>query len=196
MPTQPHVRSYSTGQLDNNVYILVDPASQESVLIDAPGDAQRILQELEGTTLKLILMTHADPDHITALEEIHERTGAPVGVSPAEERRLPHLPDFHIHDGDVFTVGSLQIRAVATPGHTPGGMSFIVDGLVFAGDTLFPGGPGNTERPISSFEQIIDSIREKLFTLPEDTTVYPGHGKSTTIGAERPHLQEWIDRGW
>lgn len=195
MPT-PELRTYSTGDLDNNVYILVDPETNESVLFDAPGDAQQILKELEGTQLKYILMTHADYDHIHALSEVQRATGAPVAVHSAEIDRLPHRPDFTLHDGQTLRFGNVELQAMHTPGHTPGGMSFVTDGMVFAGDTLFPGGPGNTERPISDFHQIIESIRGKLFTLPDDTTVYPGHGKPTTIGAEKPHLQEWVNRGW
>jgi len=182
--------------MDNNVYIMVDPVSKESVLFDAPTDAPRILRELEGTKLKYILMTHADGDHVQALQQIRRETGAPVGAHPAEAARLPGSPDFELGDNQTIEFGSRELLAVHTPGHSPGGMSFIIDDILIAGDTLFPGGPGNTQRPDGSFTQIIDSIRTKLFVLPDETKVYPGHGKSTTIGAERPHLQEWIDRGW
>jgi glyoxylase-like metal-dependent hydrolase (beta-lactamase superfamily II) len=190
------LKHFSVGTMDNNVYILVDPATGDSVLFDAPTEAAKILDALQGTNLKAILMTHADGDHVGALEEIKTKTGAPIGVHRLERERLPIQPDFEIEDGQALDLGSIHLRAVHTPGHTPGGLGFVTDGILIAGDTLFPGGPGNTQRPISDFNQIIESIRTKFFTLPEDTKVYPGHGQSTTIGAEKPHLQEWIDRGW
>jgi glyoxylase-like metal-dependent hydrolase (beta-lactamase superfamily II) len=190
------LKHFSVGSMDNNVYILVDRATGDSVLFDAPTDAPRILDTLQGTNLKAILMTHADGDHVGALRELKRQTGAPIGVHRLERDRLPVPPDFEIEDGQNLELGSIQLRALHTPGHTPGGLGFVTDGILIAGDTLFPGGPGNTQRPFSSFDQIIDSIRTKFFTLPDDTKVYPGHGASTTIGAEKPHLQQWIDRGW
>jgi glyoxylase-like metal-dependent hydrolase (beta-lactamase superfamily II) len=182
--------------MDNNVYILVDPASRESVLFDAPTDADRILAELEGTHLTYILMTHADTDHVQALEAIKSRTGAPIGAHPDTAWNMPIPPDFEVQDGDVLTVGDVQIEARHTPGHSPGSISYVVGDMVIAGDTLFPGGPGNTRHARGDFDTIINSIRTRLYTLPDETKVYPGHGSPTTIGAERPHLQEWIDRGW
>lgn len=190
------LKHFSVGSMDNNVYILVDPATGDSVLFDAPFEAQQILGALEGTHLRAIVMTHTDYDHVQALDEVRRATGAPVGVHPADRGGLPGEPDFEIEDGQTLRFGSIELKALHTPGHTPGSMSFVANGILIAGDTLFPGGPGNTQRPISSFPQIIESIRSKLFTLPEETKVYPGHGRSTTIGAEKPHLQEWIDRGW
>lgn len=196
MASGVQLTAFSVGPMDNNVYILSDPASNESVLFDAPTDAQRILKELDGKTVKYILMTHADGDHVQALQEVRKATGAPVGIHPAEAGRLPAPPDFELSDGQTFQFGNVELKAMHTPGHSPGGMSFVTGDILIAGDTLFPGGPGNTQRPDGNFDQIIDSIRTKLFVLPEETRVYPGHGKSTTIGAEKPHLQEWIDRRW
>lgn len=182
--------------MDNNVYILIDPDSKESILFDAPTEAGKILEELKGTQVKYILMTHADGDHVQALQKIRSATGAPVGIHPAERDRLPAPPDFDLADGQAYRIGTSEIRSMHTPGHSPGGMSFVIDDILIAGDTLFPGGPGNTQRPDGDFQQIIGSIRNKLMTLPDETRVFPGHGKATTIGAEKPHLQEWIDRGW
>jgi glyoxylase-like metal-dependent hydrolase (beta-lactamase superfamily II) len=190
------LKQFSVGSFDNNVYILIDPSTHESVLFDAPFDATRILDQLSGTTLRYILMTHADPDHVQALSEVRAKTGAPVGAHHYEADRLPQPPDFELHDGDIIRFGNVELRALHTPGHAPGSMSFVTGDILIAGDTLFPGGPGNTERADGNFDEIIESIRTKLFTLPDDTKVYPGHGKPTTIGAEKPHLQEWIDRGW
>ena len=195
MASQVELKSFSVGPMDNNVYILVDPETRASILFDAPVDAEQILAQLEGTDLQYILFTHADGDHVEALQEVKAATSAPVGIDPREAARLPLEPDFEIHDGDVFRFGNSEVRAISTPGHSPGGVSFLAGDVLIAGDTLFPGGPGNTQRPDGSFQAIIENIKSKLFTLPDDTRVYPGHGKSTTIGAERPHLQEWIQRG-
>lgn len=196
MTSQVELKTFSIGSMDNNVYILVDRETRESILFDAPVDAQRILAELEGTNLQYILFTHADGDHVEALQEVKLATAAPVGIDPREAPRLPLEPDFEIHDGDTFRFGGSEVRAICTPGHSPGGVSFLTEGILIAGDTLFPGGPGNTQRPDGNFDAIIESIQSRLLTLPDDTIVYPGHGKPTTIGAERPHLQEWIQRGW
>lgn len=188
-------KHFSVGSMDNNVYIFVNRETGESVLFDAPTDAPRILAELKGTKLSAILMTHTDGDHVQALNEIVKATGAPVGVHPQDADRLPRSPDFEINDGDDLEYGGIRFRVFHTPGHSPGGLAFLHDDILIAGDTLFPGGPGNTQRPDGDFGQIIESVRSKLFTLPDETKVYPGHGKPTTIGAEKPHLQEWIDRG-
>jgi glyoxylase-like metal-dependent hydrolase (beta-lactamase superfamily II) len=196
MTSEIELKSFSVGSFDNNVYILVDPSSRESILFDAPTDGKRILSALEGTTPKFILMTHADGDHIQALQDIRQATGAPVGIHPSEANRLPAPPDFELKDGQIVRFGNRELTAMHTPGHSPGGMSFLVDDILIAGDTLFPGGPGNTNRADGNFRQIIESIRGKLFPLSDETRVYPGHGKATTIGAERPHLDEWIERGW
>lgn len=190
------LKQFSVGDWDNNVYILIDRATGASVLFDAPTDAPRILEALEDTTPTYILMTHADQDHVGALDEVRKATGAPVGAHPSEAARMPSPPDFELLDGQTLRFGNSELRVMHTPGHSPGGLSFATGDILIAGDTLFPGGPGNTKRPDGSFDTIIESIRTKLYSLPDETHVYPGHGKSTTIGAERPHLQEWIDRGW
>lgn len=190
------LKHFSVGPMDNNVYILIDPETRDSVLFDAPTDAPRILEALRGTHLRAILMTHTDLDHVQALEEVKGATGAPVGVHPIESENLPFDADFEINDGDVLHYGSIDLQAMHVPGHTPGSLGFYTDGLLIAGDTLFPGGPGNTRRDIGDFPAIINSIRTRFFALPDDTRVYPGHGAGTTIGAERPHLEEWVERGW
>jgi len=166
------------------------------VLFDAPTDAPRILRALEGTSLKAILMTHTDGDHVQALDEVRRATGASVGVHPLDASRLPGHPDFELEDGQRLTYDGISLDVRHTPGHTAGSTCFVGDGLVIAGDTLFPGGPGSTHGDPERFRQIIEAIQTKLFVLPHDTKVYPGHGTPTTIGTELPHLQEWIDRGW
>ncbi len=185
------------GPMDNNVYVVVCPKTRESLVIDASHDAARIATAMQGTTPRYILLTHGDADHIDVLEDLKTRLGVPVGIHESEAGRLPIAPDFLIADGQDISVGEVTLRALHTPGHTPGGLSFYVSSAatVFAGDTLFPGGPGATHDSKEDFKQIIGSVRDKLFVLPAETAVRPGHGSDTTIGAEKPHLQEWIDRG-
>ncbi len=182
--------------MDNGVYVLVDRESGQSILVDAPTDPDRIQELTDGTSVKYLLLTHGDGDHIQALPEIRRRIGMPVGIHESDAGSLQAPPDFFINDGDVYQFGSSSVRAVHTPGHTAGSVSLIGEGFVISGDTLFPGGPGNTRRPGGDFQAIIAGIRDKLFVLPDETKVYPGHGNPTTIGAEKPHLQEWIERGW
>jgi glyoxylase-like metal-dependent hydrolase (beta-lactamase superfamily II) len=190
------IKKISVGNMDNNVYVIVDPTTGQSVVVDAADEAQRILATAAGTTVAAIWETHGDWDHLQALPEVRAALKVPVLVHPADAESLDKAPDRLLNDGDELSVGNLRFRVLHTPGHTAGGVCFYTEGHLIAGDTLFPGGPGNTKREGGDFPLIVRMIREKLFTLPDDTRVYPGHGKDTTIGAERPHLQEWIDRGW
>lgn len=192
------VTKIALGPMDNNVYVVVSPSTHESVVVDASHDAGRIAEATEGTVVRSIVLTHGDRDHVDALQDLRQRLGVPVGVHPADADRLPAPPDFELADGQDITVGDITLRVVHTPGHTPGSVCLYLAGesTLISGDTLFPGGPGATRGDKDRFAQIIASVRDKLFVLPDDTAVRPGHGADTTIGAERPHLQEWIDRGW
>jgi glyoxylase-like metal-dependent hydrolase (beta-lactamase superfamily II) len=190
------LETFAVAPYDNNIYIVSEPGSDSVLLIDAANDAPRILKELHGRRLTHILTTHGHQDHTQAARALREATGAPFCCHDGDAAMMPIPPDHRIQDGEQFPVGSRQLRAVHTPGHTPGSVCFLIGHHLISGDTLFPGGPGNTQNPYSSFPQIIDSIKTKLFTLPDDTDVLPGHGRPTTIGAERPHLDEWIARGW
>ena len=189
------VTRLSVGPMDNNVYVLIDPTTRESIVIDAANDADRILAAVEGTTVRYILQTHGHEDHVQALAEFKEATQAPVAVHPADAAMLPIPAALALRDGDVLYLGEHAIRVLHTPGHTPGGVCFVTDNYLFSGDTLFPGGPGNTRSSLGNFPQIIESVR-RLFELPDETIVFPGHGADTTIGREKPHLDEWIARGW
>jgi len=190
------LRAFSVGPYDNNVYLLSDEKSKEALLIDAANDAPRILKELDGFRVSHILTTHGHPDHVQALTAVRERTRAHFTCHQLDESMMPIAADHRVRDGERFRIGDDEVIAIHTPGHTPGSVCFLAGHRLFSGDTLFPGGPGNTQSEQASFPTIIDSIRAKLFTLPDETEVLPGHGKPTTIGQERPHLDEWIERGW
>jgi glyoxylase-like metal-dependent hydrolase (beta-lactamase superfamily II) len=194
--TDVEITKLSVGPMDNNVYVVRCRQTGEALLIDAANEADRLLRLARERGVGQVLETHGHSDHIQAVPEMRQAKYA-VGVHPDDAAMLPDY-DFLIEDGHVFEVGRLRLQTLHTPGHTPGSLCFRLEGapVVFTGDTLFPGGPGATRFPYSSFPTIIRSIEDRLFTLPPDTIVMPGHGKDTTIGTERPHLQEWIDRGW
>jgi glyoxylase-like metal-dependent hydrolase (beta-lactamase superfamily II) len=189
-----------TWDVDNNVWIVGDDT--EAVVIDAAHDADAIADALGGRRLVAILCTHAHDDHVDAAPALSARTGAPVLLHPDDLPlwQLTHPerpPDGTLGDGQEVAVAGAVLRVLHTPGHSPGAVSLHAPGLgtVFTGDTLFAGGPGATGRSFSDFPTIVDSIRGRLLNLPPDTVVRTGHGESTTIGAEAPHLEEWIARG-
>ena len=188
-----------TWEVDNNVWILGDDT--QCVVFDAPHVSAPILEAIGERTLLAILCTHAHDDHITAVGEVRAATGAAAYLHPADrvlwDRVYEEAPDRDLVDGESLPVGDVLIEVLHTPGHAPGAVCFSVPalGVVFSGDTLFNGGPGATGRSFSDFPTIIESVSGRLFALPDETVVLTGHGDATTIGAERPHLQEWIDRG-
>jgi glyoxylase-like metal-dependent hydrolase (beta-lactamase superfamily II) len=191
------ITSVVVGGLDNNVYFVRDRATGESVLVDAADEPEQLLDLSRSLDVRRVLTTHGHHDHIRAVPAMRE-AGYPVGVAAEDAERLPGH-DFLLEDGAAVEVGELRLRTIHTPGHTPGSTCFVVEGspVLLSGDTLFPGGPGRTDLAGGDFDAVIESIRDRLFgPLPDDTVVLPGHGAETTIGAERPHLQEWIDRGW
>ena len=169
------------------------------MLIDAADDAPQLLGMCRDLGVGRVLETHGHRDHTQAVPELRA-AGYEVGIGEGDASMLP-AHDFALRDGEVLEVGDLRLRTIATPGHSPGSTSFLLDGvdgdapILFGGDTLFPGGPGAT-RPPGDFATIIRTLEERLFTLDPDTIVMPGHGADTTIGTERPHLQEWVERGW
>ncbi|HEX7474789.1 MAG TPA: MBL fold metallo-hydrolase [Dehalococcoidales bacterium] len=164
-----------------NAYIVICPRTGKSALIDAPGGAMTLVKHLKGTQLDWILLTHSHIDHIGGLKATRDRLVACLAVNEADNQKwLPVKPDMALSDGDKLMVGKVKIDVIYTPGHTTGSMCFKIGKYLFAGDTLFPGGPGRTIGP-SEFKQIVVSITEKLFKLPGDTQVYPGHGPSTTL---------------
>jgi glyoxylase-like metal-dependent hydrolase (beta-lactamase superfamily II) len=185
------------GPMDNNVYVLRCKETGQAVLIDAANEHDRLLDLCRRLNVVKVLETHGHWDHIQAVPAVRE-AGIDVGVTPDDAGMLPSY-DFLLEDDSVFEVGRLRLKTILTPGHTPGSMCFLLEGapVLFSGDTLFPGGPGATGFPGGDFPTIIRSLEERLFApLAPDVLVLPGHGDDTTIGTERPHLQEWIDRGW
>ncbi len=184
------------GPFENNVFVVRSKRTGDAVLVDAANEHDLLLEVSRATGVRRVLTTHGHWDHIQAVTAVRD-AGIDVGIATEDAAMLPGY-DFTIPDDDVIEVGDLRLRTIHTPGHTPGSTCFVLEGkpVVFSGDTLFPGGPGNTRFENASFEQIIESIDRRLFTLPADMLVLPGHGLDTTVGTERPHLDEWIQRGW
>jgi len=192
------VHKLVVGPYDNNVFVLRCRETGESVLIDAANEHEKLLELCTNLNVKRVLETHGHFDHIQAVPAMRER-GLEVAISSADAPMLKKVGyDVFLDDAEVIEVGKLRLHAIHNPGHTPGSISFLIEGapVLFSGDTLFPGGPGNTKPADADFDTIIRSIDSRLFTLPAHTVVMPGHGVDTTIGNERPHLQEWVDRGW
>lgn len=185
------------GPVNNNVFVLRCKQTGDAVLVDAANEHDRLLDLCRTLGVTKVLETHGHWDHIQAVPAIRD-AGYLVGVTAADAAMLPSY-DFVLEDDAVVEVGALRLRTIATPGHTPGSMCFALEGspVLFSGDTLFPGGPGNTKPADADFDTIIGSIENRLFSpLVAETLVLPGHGLDTTIGTEAPHLQDWVARGW
>lgn len=189
-----------TWDVDNNVWLVGD--DYEVLVIDPAHDAEAVLAAIGGRVVTALVCTHGHDDHINSVAEVADKVGAPILIH-AEDRALwsavypDREPDVWLADGATLTVAGTTIEVLGTPGHTYGSISLYAPdlGAVFTGDTLFQGGPGATGRSYSHFPTIIASIRERLLTLPPETTVHTGHGSTTTIGAEAPQLDDWIKRG-
>lgn len=189
-----------TWDVDNNVWIVGD--EKDVIVVDAAHDADAIEKAVAGRRVVAVVCTHAHDDHVNQAPTLADRFSAPIWLNPAEkvlwDMTWPdRQPDGELSDGQKITVGGVELQVIRTPGHSPGSSCLYAPelGTVFTGDTLFQGGPGATGRSYSSFDTIIDSIRGKLLVLRGDTTVRTGHGDSTSIGAELPHLEEWIAKG-
>ena len=192
----------SVGSMDNNVYVVTSKATGDQLIIDAANDADTIIATLHaiGGKPALIFTTHQHFDHVQALAAVSEHTGVPTAAGRFDAPELPVAPDRLVDDGDVIEVGDLRFEAIHLVGHTPGSIALaLTDGdtvHLFTGDCLFPGGIGKTWKS-EDFETLIEDVSTKVFDrFGDSTVVYPGHGKDTTLGAERPSLQEWRERGW
>lgn len=189
--------------VENNVWLVGGrTAGAPVVVIDAAHDAGPLLEAVGDRQVVAVVCTHGHNDHVNAALDVAGATGAPVALHPADRMLWdvvhPHrAPDRELADGDEIEVGEARLHVLHTPGHSPGGVCLHLpdQAVLFSGDTLFQGGPGATGRSFSDFPTIIDSIRRRLLPLPAGTIVHTGHGDSTTLGAEAPHLDEWVRRG-
>ncbi|MCY4423725.1 MAG: MBL fold metallo-hydrolase [Acidimicrobiaceae bacterium] len=195
--TGVEVHKVVVGPVENNVFVIRCTSTGEAVLIDAANEHERLLELCRTLGVRTVLETHGHWDHIQAIPAVRD-AGYEVGVTAEDAAMLPSY-DYLLTDDTVVEVGWLRLRTLHTPGHTPGSMSFHVEGtpLLFTGDTLFPGGPGATQYEGGDFGTIIRSIEDRIFSRFDGSTiVLPGHGLDTTIGAESPQLDEWVARGW
>ena len=198
------VTKIAVGPMDNNAYLLRCASTGQAILIDAANEAGRLIELIGDTPVGTIVTTHRHGDHWQALPEVAEHTGAEVVAHPADADFLPVTAGRRVENGEVLRFGDAEVSVIHLRGHTPGSIAIVYDASgrladaphVFTGDSLFPGGVGKTNSP-EDFTSLLNDVSERLFgQLPDGTWVYPGHGKDTTLGAERPHLGEWRERGW
>ncbi|MFI5908779.1 MBL fold metallo-hydrolase [Dactylosporangium sp. NPDC051541] len=198
MSTGLEITSLSVGPMDNNAYLLRDRATGDAVLVDAANEAPRLLRFIEPGGIRAVVTTHRHPDHWIALEEVVAATGAESLAHPADAPEIPVVTGT-LSEGDTLQVGTCALSVIHLVGHTPGSIALYYaedGGHLFTGDSLFPGGPGRTTNP-TDFNSLMDDLEAKIFgPLPDATTIYPGHGKDSTLGAERPSIPEWRARGW
>lgn len=196
------ITKVSVGPFDNNAYLLRCTATGDALLIDAANDADRLLAVIGDAPVRTVVTTHQHGDHWQALEDVVEATGARTVAHPEDAGELPVPVTDPVTDGGTVKVGEVELAAIHLVGHTPGSIALLYQDPtghphLFTGDCLFPGGPGNTQQDPERFRSLMDGLEAKVFArLPDDTWVYPGHGNDTTLGAERPHLAAWRERGW
>jgi glyoxylase-like metal-dependent hydrolase (beta-lactamase superfamily II) len=186
------IQKIHVGEKDANCYVISDSDAKEAVVIDPGDDANKILGQIRGVTVKWIAFTHAHPGHTGAKEAIKEQTQAPTAMHLADATTYLKSADRYVTAGDALPFGGFRLEVIGTPGHTPGGLSFRLGNHLFTGDTLLPGKIGRVDLPGSSPQQMLLSLHGQLLTLPDNTVVYPGHGANTTIGQERignPYLR-------
>ena len=189
-----YVARLELGAWVTNCFIVLDSNTGNSVLIDVPPGARTLIKNLRGTDLQIVLLTHNHIDHIAGLQAFRDRMKAPLAIYPTDNKKwLPFPPEILLHDGQVIKTGKIRIKAIHIPGHTPGSTGFLIGDCLLGGDTLFPGGPGRTISA-PAFRRIVKSITRKLFKLPDDTRVFPGHGPSTTIGKAKEEFAIFASR--
>jgi len=196
------ITKVAVGPMDNNAYLLRCRATGEQLLIDAAAEPQTLLGVIGDSGIASVVTTHRHPDHWSALADVVQATGARTLAGRHDAEGIPVPTDVAVDDGDTFRVGQVELTARHLVGHTPGSIAVIYDDPhghphVFTGDCLFPGGVGNTHDDPEAFNRLLDDVQSRLFdALPDEAWVYPGHGKDTSIGQERPHIAEWRARGW
>jgi hydroxyacylglutathione hydrolase len=181
------------GPYETNAYIAVCGKTGESLVVDAPARASEIIAGLSGTHPRYILLTHDHYDHTGVMVSLRSRLKVPLATHEASSYQLRTPPEILLKDGDTISLGKLRIDVLYTPGHTPGSLCFKVNKYLFVGDTIFPGGPGRTESP-DDFLQILASLRDRIFPLPDDTMILPGHGDGTTVGQARAEYAVFASR--
>jgi len=187
------IEKLELGPYGTNAYVLICRGTGESVAVDAPGEAPKLLEVLNGTTPGYILITHSHMDHTGALAELKSALGVPVAAHADDAGRLPVAADKFLNDGDVISCGDIKLSVLHTPGHTPGSLCFLTGNYLIAGDTIFPNGPGKTGSP-ADFKRIVESLTAKIFTLPDGVQIFPGHGSSAILGKERPAFEAFRGR--
>ena len=187
-----HVKKFSVEPYDNNVYVI--SSSGVALIVDGANDADRILAEVSDVKVKAIIQTHGHFDHVQALERLTSELDVPVFAHGQDAKMMP-IKTEDLGEGDTIRIGDATIRVMHTPGHTPGSLCFVSEPFLFSGDTLFPAGPGATDGDPARFARVMTSLG-RLFALPDETRVCPGHGLDTFIGRERPYVEVWRARGW
>jgi glyoxylase-like metal-dependent hydrolase (beta-lactamase superfamily II) len=196
------IEKMAVGGMNNNAYLLRSRFTGDQILIDAAAEPDRLLELIGADGISGVVTTHRHGDHWGALYEVVEATGARTYAHPDDAGAIDVETEVLLSGGDVLTFGDIELRVIHLVGHTPGSIALVYDDPqgaphIFTGDSLFPGGPGNTRGNAENFTSLMDDLELKVFgALPDETWVYPGHGFDTTLGAERPHLAEWRARGW
>jgi glyoxylase-like metal-dependent hydrolase (beta-lactamase superfamily II) len=190
------LKTIEVGTMGNMVYIVRDPDTREGFVIDAGFEPGKIAEAVGDTKVQAILITHGHWDHHQDLDALKQQLGVPAAIGELDQGMLKSPPDQLLVDRQELPFGKNVLTAIHTPGHTPGSTCFTVGNQLFSGDTLFPGGVGNTKNETGHFYTIIRSVEYRLLSLPDDTVINPGHGKPSTIGTEKPSLPEWKARGW
>ncbi len=187
------IEKLTLGPYETNMYIVVCQKTGESLVVDAPARASEIIENLQGTQPRYILLTHDHYDHTGVLVSLRSRLKVPLAAHAADSLTLKTPPEILLEDGDTISLGNIKVKVLHVPGHTPGSLCFKIGKYLLAGDTIFPGGPGRTESP-DQFQQIVASITEKIFSLPDDTAIFPGHGDGTTVKKSREEYAVFASR--